>query len=158
MRIKIKKKNMKKTSLLLAVVLFAVTGAVAQVLDPVKWQVASKKLNDREAGVFVKAVIRDGWHIYGMNVPDGGPISTSFTFAPSKDFDLNGKVAAPAPKSKYEEVFKMNVPFYAKEVTFQQKVKLNKGQTTVKGAVEFMACDKERCLPPDEYAFSVAIK
>ncbi len=149
---------MKKLSLLLAVALFTVTGAVAQVLNPVKWQVASKKLNDKEAVIFVKAVIQEGWHIYGLNVPDGGPISTSFTFAPSKDFTLNGKIAAPAPKSKYEKEFKMDVPFYSKEVTFQQKVKLNKGQTTVKGAVEFMACDKERCLPPDEYAFNVTIK
>ena len=149
---------MKKLSLLLVAVLFTMASSVAQIYDPVKWSVASKKLNDKEAVVFVKATIDNGWHIYGLSVPDGGPIATSFTFSPSKEYSLNGKVVAPAPQSKFEKAFDMNVPYYAKEVVFQQKVKLLKGQTTVKGVVEFMACDAERCLPPDEYAFNVTIK
>ncbi|WP_437919271.1 protein-disulfide reductase DsbD domain-containing protein [Sphingobacterium sp. LRF_L2] len=149
---------MKKLSLLIIAVLCTVGGAIAQIYNPVKWSVASKKLNSKEAVVFVKATIDEGWHIYGLNVPDGGPIATTFQFTPSKDFTLNGKVAAPTPQSKYEKDFKMDVPFYSKEVTFQQKVKLSKNQTTVKGVVEFMACDKNRCLPPDEYAFNVTIK
>lgn len=149
---------MKKLSLLLAVVLFTVSGAIAQIHTPVKWSVATKKLNAKEAVIFVKATIEQGWHIYGLNVPDGGPISTTFSFNPSKEFTLNGKVAAPAPKSKYEKDFKMDVPFYASEVVFQQKVKLTGKQATVKGTVEFMACDKTQCLPPDEYNFSVIVK
>lgn len=149
---------MKKLSLVVVAVLFTVVGAVAQIYNPVKWSVASKKLNSKEAVVFVKATIQEGWHIYGLNVPDGGPISTSFQFTASNDFSLNGKVAAPAPQSKYEKDLKMDVPFYSKEVTFQQKVSLKKNQTTVKGIVEFMACDKSQCLPPDEYAFNVTIK
>ena len=52
----------------------------------------------------------------------------------------------------------MNVGYFKKEVIFQQKVKLNKGTTTVKGSVEYQACDKTQCLPPTDYAFSVAIK
>lgn len=149
---------MKRIILSLMITLIAVTATVAQIHNPVKWSVASKKLNSKEAVVFIKATIEDGWHIYGLNVPDGGPISTSFTFNPSNEYSLNGKVAAPAPKSKYEKDFKMNVPYYPNEVTFQQKVKLVKGQTSVKGMVEFMACDKSQCLPPDEYNFNIAIK
>lgn len=149
---------MKKLSLLVIAVLFTIAGAVAQIHEPVKWSVASKKLNDKEAVVFIKATIDNGWHIYGLNVPDGGPISTSFSFPSSENFALSGKVAAPAPQSKFEKEFNMEVPYYAKEVVFQQKIKLKKGQPTVKGVVEFMACDSERCLPPDEFAFNVTIK
>ncbi|WP_165384745.1 protein-disulfide reductase DsbD domain-containing protein [Sphingobacterium corticibacterium] len=149
---------MKKLSLLIVIVLFTMASGVAQIYKPVKWSVASQKLTDKEAVVFIKATIDNGWHIYGLNAPTGGPIATSFAFGASKDYSLNGKVAAPAPKSKFEKVFDMNVPYYTKEVVFQQKIKLNKGQTTVKGTVEFMACDAERCLPPEEYAFNVTIK
>ena len=149
---------MKKLSLLVVAVLFTLTGAFAQIHTPVKWSVASKKISNSEAVIFIKATIDQGWHIYGQNVPDGGPISTSFTFSTAKEYSLNGKVAAPAPQSKYEKEFKMNVPYYAKEVVFQQKVKLNGKQATVKGTVEFMACDKTQCLPPDEYSFNVTIK
>lgn len=149
---------MKKLSLLIAVVLFTITGVVAQIHQPVKWSTAVKKINDKEGVIFIKATVDQGWHIYGLNVPDGGPISTTFTINPTKEFTLNGKVAAPAPKSKYEKDFKMNVPYYEKEVVFQQKVNLTGKSATVKGVVEFMVCDAERCLPPDEYAFSVTIK
>lgn len=89
---------------------------------------------------------------------ENGPIPTSFTFPASKDYTLNGKTAEPKAATKYEEVFKMNVGYFKKEVIFQQKVKLNKGATTVKGSVEYQACDKTQCLPPTDYAFSVVIK
>lgn len=149
---------MKKLNLLLLLLVLTVYGALAQIRQPVKWSVASKKINSKEAFVFIKATIQDGWHIYGLNVPEGGPISTVFTFQPSKDYTTIDKVSGPVPKSKYEKDFKMNVPYYQKEVTFQQKVKLIKGQTSIKGMVSYMSCDAKECLPEDEYRFSIAIK
>ena len=150
---------MKKLGLLIAAVVLTMSAAVAQIQNPVKWSVASKKLNSKEAVVFIKATIQSGWHIYAQNVPDGGPFSTTFAFKNSKDFSLNGKpVENVKAKSKYEDVFKMNVPYFNNEVIFQQKVKLNGKQATVSGTVEYMACDKNQCLPPDEYNFTVTIK
>lgn len=151
---------MKKLSLLIVAVLVTVTAAFAQIHNPVKWTVASKKINSKEAVVFIKATIQNGWHIYGQNVPDGGPVPTSFKYATSKEFSLNGAtVPTVKPKSKYEEVFKMNVPYFSQEIVFQQKIKLTGSKsTTVNGTVEFMACDKNQCLPPDEYSFSVTVK
>ncbi|MCA5005984.1 protein-disulfide reductase DsbD domain-containing protein [Sphingobacterium bovistauri] len=150
---------MKKLSLLFAAVLMTISAAFAQIQSPVKWQVASKKLNSKEAVVLIKATIQSGWHIYGQNVADGGPVSTTFKFENNKGFTLNGKpVENVKPKSKYEEVFKMNVPYFTNEVVFQQKVKLTGKQASVSGTVEYMACDKNQCLPPDEYNFTVAIK
>lgn len=151
---------MKKFSLLIAAVILTASAAMAQIHNPVKWKTASKKLNDKEAVVFIEATIQSGWHIYGQNVPDGGPVPTSFTFKSSKNYSLNGATApSTKPKSKYEEVFRMNVPYFSEKIVFQQKVKLNgKGPTTVTGTVEFMACDKSQCLPPDEHTFTVTIK
>lgn len=149
---------MKNLSLIVVMMLIGVSGAFAQILEPVKWQFGARKINDKEAVVFMKAVIDNGWHIYSMNVEDGGPIKTSFTFASSQDFSLIGKTAEPTPKTKYEDVFGMDVAYFNNEVVFQQRIKLNKGQTTVRGVVEFMACDAEQCLPPDEVPFAIAIK
>jgi len=150
---------MKKINLLIAFLVFAVSGVFAQVENPVKWSVGFKKVSATEAVILLKANVEQGWHIYGLNVPNGGPISTSFTFTPGNGAKVNGKPAAKEPKTKYEDVFKMDVPYYNGEVIFQQKVKLaNNKPTTVKGVATFMACDKERCLPPDEYEFAVTIK
>lgn len=150
---------MKKLGLLIVAVVMTMSAAIAQVQTPVKWQVASKKINSKEAVILIKATIQNGWHIYGQNVAEGGPLATTFTFKNSKDYTLNGKpVENVKAKTKYEDVFKMNVPYFTNEVVFQQKVKLNGKQTNVSGTVEFMACDKTQCLPPDEYNFTVAIK
>lgn len=150
---------MKKFTLVVVVLFFAVSGAFAQIHTPVKWQVAYKKTSNTEAVVLVRAIIDDGWHIYSTDVPSGGPIATSFAFNKSNDFTVVGKTLEPKPKSKYEAVFKMDVPYHSKEVTFQQKVKLNgKKETRVAGTVTFMACDATQCLPPDDYSFAVTIK
>ncbi|MGK6350727.1 protein-disulfide reductase DsbD domain-containing protein [Parapedobacter sp. DT-150] len=149
---------MKKITLAIAILLITAAGASAQILQPVKWQFGAKKISASEAVIFMKATMDNGWHIYSQNVAEGGPIKTSFTFSPSADFALVGKPAEPKAKNKYEEVFDMDVPYFDKEVVFQQKVKLKNGATTVKGAVEFMACDATQCLPPDEVEFTVAVK
>ncbi|WP_090606514.1 protein-disulfide reductase DsbD N-terminal domain-containing protein [Parapedobacter koreensis] len=149
---------MKKVLLAITVLFITATSISAQILEPVKWQFGAKKVNENEAVVFMKAVIDNGWHIYSQNIEEGGPIKTSFSFVPSTDYTLVGQPAEPKPKTKHEEVFGMDVSYFEKEVVFQQKIKLKKGATTVKGTVEFMACDATQCLPPDEMEFTVAVK
>jgi DsbC/DsbD-like thiol-disulfide interchange protein len=149
---------MKKVTLILTLVFFSAIGAFAQLENPVTWSYKAKKISSTEAIVYIKANIEDGWHLYSQNVKPGGPSKTVITFSPSKDFTLVGKTTEPKPISKYEKVFKMDVPFFQDEVIFQQKVKLKKGTTMVKGKVEFMVCDDTQCLPPSDVSFSIPIK
>ena len=148
---------MKKITLIALFVFFAV-GLKAQILNPVKWSYGSKKINSKEAVVFLKATIQPGWHIYSQFVKEGGPVPTSFTYAASKEFSLNGKTVEPKPISKFEETFGMNVSYFENSVVFQQKVKLNGKSATVKGTLEFMVCNDKQCLPPDEVSFSIPVK
>jgi len=149
---------MKKITLALSMVLFTIAGAFAQIEKPVTWSYAAKKINKTEAILYLKATIDDRWHIYSQNVKDGGPVKTTFTFSPSKDFALVGKTAEPKAIVKFEDTFKMNVSYFEKAVIFQQKIKLNKAAATVKGKVEFMVCNDKQCLPPEEVEFSVPVK
>lgn len=148
---------MKKYILVLLALVIA--GATqAQVLEPVKWSYASKRISSTEAVVLIKATLDKGWHIYSQNLADGGPVATSFSFAPSKSYTLVGKTIEPKPITKFEKVFKMNVSYFDNSVVFQQRVKIKPGQPVVKGTIEFMACNDEKCLPPDEVSFSIPIK
>ena len=149
---------MKKITLALSLVLFTIMGAFAQIEKPVTWSYAAKKVSSTEAVLYIKATIDDKWHIYSQNMQDGGPIKTSFTFSPSKDFSLIGKTIEPKAIKKYESTFKMNVSYFENAVVFQQKIKLNKSATSVKGKVEFMVCNDKQCLPPDEVEFSIPVK
>ncbi len=149
---------MKKAILILTLVFFSAVGAFAQLESPVSWSYGYKKISKTEGIVLIKATIEDNWHLYSQNVKAGGPSKTSFSFAKSKDYVLVGKTAEPKPITKYEKVFRMDIGYFQDEVVFQQKVKLNKATTVVKGTVNFQLCDDKQCLPPSDVTFSIPVK
>ncbi len=149
---------MKKLTLILALFLFSATGAFAQIMNPVTWSYGTKKISKTEAIIYLKASIEPGWHIYSQNVKSGGPVKTTFTFTPSKDYVVSGKTSEPKAIQKFEKVFNMNVDYFENQVIFQQKVKLLKSTATVKGKLEYMVCDETKCLPPTEVDFTVQVK
>lgn len=133
-------------------------GAYAQIETPVRWSYAAKKLSSKEAVVFLKATIQPGWHIYSLNVGDGGPIKTSFEFTPSKLYATNGKTAEPTPISKFEKAFNMNVSYFEKEVVFQQKISLKSAAATnITGKLTYMTCNDKKCLPPEDVDFTIPL-
>jgi hypothetical protein len=149
-----------KKILFLTLILAALTclQSKAQILAPVHWSYGAKKISPTEAVVFLKATIDDGWHVYSQTVKDGGPVKTTFTFAPSKDYSTIGSTVEPKPITRMEKVFNMEVGFFENEVVFQQKIKLNSAQTVVKGTLEYMTCNDHQCLPPDDIEFSIPVK
>jgi hypothetical protein len=147
-----------KKAFALLIALFLTVGAYAQIVAPVKWAYAAKKTSATEVTVFLKASIGAGWHIYSQNVKDGGPIKTSFTFAKSKDYTLVGKTIEPKPITKFEKAFNMNVSFFENEVIFTQKIKLKSANVTaIKGQLEYMTCNDQKCLPPDDVNFIIPV-
>jgi hypothetical protein len=145
--------------LLLLIAVFAIsTSAFAQIETPVKWAYAAKRISATEAVVFIRATIDPEWHIYSLNQKDGGPVKTSLTFPASKNYVLVGKASEPTPATKFEKAFGIDVSYFEKTVTFQQKIKLKTpGATIVKGSLEYMTCNDHKCLPPDDVDFSILI-
>ncbi|MES2827949.1 MAG: protein-disulfide reductase DsbD domain-containing protein [Bacteroidota bacterium] len=148
---------MKKLFLVVFVLVFALS-AKSQILKPVTWAYAFKKLSATEAIVYVKATIDNGWHVYSQNIKEGGPVKTTFNFAKSPNYTLIGNTAEPKPIVKFEKTFDMDVAFFEKTVMFSQKIKLKGKTALVKGTVEFMTCDDHQCLPPEEVAFAISVK
>jgi DsbC/DsbD-like thiol-disulfide interchange protein len=131
----------------------------AQILHPVTWSYAAKKINAKEAVVFLKATIEDGWHIYSQNVGDGGPVKTSFDFKTAKGYTVEGKTSEPKAVERFEKVFNMTVSYFEHEVVFQQKIKL-KGNApfNVSGTLHYMTCNDKQCLPPEDVDFNIPVK
>jgi len=146
---------MKKVFLII-LTLAVSAAAFAQIETPVRWSYAAKRVSKTEVMVLLKASIQDGWHIYSQHVKEGGPLKTEFTFTPSKEYVLVGITVEPTPIIKYEKVFKMNVGYFEKEVVFQQKINLKTEKPVMKGKLEFIAC-KDKCIPPEEIAFSIPV-
>ena len=142
------------SSIMLALIALA---AQAQILTPVKWKI---KLDDKggapEKEIVFTATADKGWHLYDMNLPEGGPVSTSFTFETLNGAELIGQpVPSVKPTTVYDEQFAMNLRWYPGTVSFIQKLKVtDPAKFKVEGEVEFMACNDETCLPPDQIPFS----
>ena len=142
------------SSIMLALIALVVQ---AQILTPVKWKI---KLDDKggapEKEIVFTATADKGWHLYDMNLPEGGPVSTSFTFETLNGAELIGQpVPSVKPTTVYDEQFAMNLRWYPGTVSFIQKLKVtDPAKFKVEGEVEFMACNDETCLPPDQIPFS----
>ena len=126
----------------------------SQIVEPVKWSFSQNKISDNEFELVFTATIEEGWHMYSTDLPEGGPIKTSFYFENVENAELVGE---PTPNKEvveeFDNSFQMDLRWFEEEVTFTQKVKVS-GTGTVAGYVEFMSCDDETCTPPMEAEFS----
>ena len=128
------------------------TFLTAQIHDPVKWQTSVEKVTDTEFDLVVTANIDKGWHLYSQNVPDGGPIPTTFYFKDvENEYELVGKTTEGKGHEVYDNVFEMDIKYFEKQAIFKQRIKLlTKNKITVNSSLEFMVCDDTNCLPPTE--------
>ncbi|HMJ46329.1 MAG TPA: protein-disulfide reductase DsbD domain-containing protein, partial [Ferruginibacter sp.] len=85
---------------------------------------------------------------------------TSIHFSKNPLTVLDGKIKeVGAMKKKHEKVFNVDVHYYKDKVDFVQVVKLKtNAKTSVSGTVEFMVCDEEQCLPPEEVPFKIKLQ
>ncbi len=144
------------------VVLFflaASTSAFTQILDPVSWSFSQEKTSENEYDLIFTSDIENKWHLYSQNLPEGGPIPTSFKFEDSEYYERIGMVEEiTKPEVKFDPSFNMDLTMFSHEAIFKQKIKvISQEGFTISGSLEYMCCDDERCLPPTEEEFQFLI-
>jgi thiol:disulfide interchange protein len=134
---------------------------VSGTFKPVKWIFDHEKISDTEYELHYKASIDKGWYVYSQYLEsDDGPNATVFEFDSKDNLELLGKIEEKGNvKTDYDKIFGMNVTKLSGDVTFSQKVKLLDASkpALLSGNVIFQACDKDKCLPPEEQAFSFRV-
>lgn len=132
----------------ISVFLFYCYHSNAQIQEPVKWRC---HINESGAVIF-QATVEKGWHLYDMDLPEGGPISTSFEFEQISGAKLSGKVYTDSKvHSQYEEMFGMTVRWFAENPVFVQKLKItDKAGFQITGRIDYMSCNDENCIPGEE--------
>lgn len=139
---------MKKILSLLSFLLIF-TASYAQIYDPVQWSTSVEKISDTEYDLIVKATIEAKWHLYSQNVPEDGPIPTSFNFEKTDKFELVGETIEEEGHTVMDPVFNMEIKYFENRATFKQRIKvLSKDSQKIVGELEFMVCDDTNCLPP----------
>lgn len=143
---------MKRISSLIFMVI-AFVAVNAQMLEPIKWSSKINQKDDTHAEIIVTAKIDAGWHLYGLNIGEGGPTPTAFEFT-AKGAKLNGKVSSPSKLiSHFDNMFEMELSWYENSAVFKQKITTGSEPWSVEGKVTYMACNDESCMPGNPYKF-----
>lgn len=148
-----------KKSLFFLLLVFVNINSFSQIIDPVKWDFSFEKISDSEINLVFKATIDKGWHLYGLNIPENGPIPTNFVYDNAEKIKFIGKpVAKILPEVKYDSILEMKVELLEKNGLFKQKIRVTgEGDIIISGYVEYMACNDNTCTPPLEKEFNIQV-
>lgn len=137
----------------LVVLLFLPTFVSGQ--NPVFWSLESdaqgKSLEKNEKfKAKVRAQIEGEWYLYAIEQPEGGPLPTRITIDEKSPFQIEGKIASPAPIIKFDPNFQIETKTFAETAEFNLNLTAKEAAKTDDLAVNvrFQVCNNELCLPP----------
>ncbi|HKP69199.1 MAG TPA: cytochrome c biogenesis protein CcdA [Pyrinomonadaceae bacterium] len=136
--------------------------------NPTKWSLSLKaydtetnfKRADRAQPLVITAQldveIEDGWRLYALDQPDGGPIATKITVPPDQRFEFSGNIRSVEPKSKADPNFiidgkPLTTRYYEHSTTFSVDLIPTDKQPSpaeIGLDVRFQVCNDSFCLPP----------
>jgi DsbC/DsbD-like thiol-disulfide interchange protein len=116
----------------------------------VKWNANVTKSSAATASVSLIASIQDGWHVYALSQPPGGPTPLKISIPAGVPFTLQTPVAEVKVTRHDDPNFKMETLYYLTSANFVLSVKKD-GQANSEAIpvdVRFQACNDRLCLPP----------
>lgn len=135
--------------------------AMAQgVSNYISWTQSTKKISDTEVDVIFTAKIGSGWHLYGTEIADGGPTPTHLVVDKLVGGKLVGKLKGnKTPISKQDPFFEMQISYWESGVTLHQRIKVeDASKFHFEGALRYMICNDEKCMPPSSEEFKYSAK
>jgi thiol:disulfide interchange protein DsbD len=131
--------------------------------NPVKWSLSADPGNTsvragREFVSTLKADIDNGWHLYALDQPQGGPVPTTIKISEGRPFVMSGTVRSPEAIVKFDPNFQIDTKYFQDTVSFGLPVKANvdTGLDALAFDVRFQLCNDTFCLPPKTVRVSLA--
>src|SRR5450759_221600 len=148
---------MRKFMLFISFILFS-SFTSAQIYDPATWGFRFENKGDKQYELIFTVSIDENSHIYSMDIPDGGPIPTSFRFDTIPAYKLVGKAyEVTKPVELNDEAFGFKIKTFSNKAEFRQKITAIEPSFTVTGVVNYMACNNATCSPPKDVDFAIKI-
>lgn len=128
--------------------------------EVVKWNAVVSKSTASSASVALSATIQEGWHVYALSQPPGGPTPLKITIPPGASFALQLPVAEASATRHEDASFKMETVYYLNSVNLTVKVKKEdtSAAETLPVDVRFQTCNDRLCLPPYTAHLTVSLK
>ncbi len=149
---------MKKIATVVICLLIYQLQTLAQIHDPVKWQTSVERISDTEYKLISRATIDPGWHLYAQDVPEDGPLPTTFTYDDENGaFKIIGNTTEEEGHTVADPVFEMDIKYFENTAVFEQQIEVLGDKNKLTAFVEFMVCDDSKCLPPTEETLTFLI-
>ena len=143
----------RNTLFILFTLLFSLTAMAQQ--NPVHFSVQQKQVSPTEVEVIFTAKIDQGWHVYSTNLPADGPTSASLHVDKAEGVTPVGKLTTRGKElNVYDKTFEMKLRYFENSVGFVQRYKIAAKTYSIKGYLEYGACNDEMCLPPTQVEFN----
>ncbi len=112
------------------------------VLEPVKWEFSSKKIEEGIYEISAKLDIIEHWHVFSsIQDSEDGPIISELNVFDSTEFEYVGGIEEKGKKiSKYEDGFEMTTHFYEDKVEFIRKIKVTDPTKPIQGEFYGQTC------------------
>lgn len=129
--------------------------ATAQLQTPITWTTSLEMISEDEGEIKFDAEIEDGWHLYALTLPEGGPNPTKIIFDTLEGVELLGDVIPSVPATEtVDMVFNLKLGWWASNVSLVQKFKAIDGANyKIAGKITFQGCNDESCIPPSKEIF-----
>ena len=134
----------------------------AQKLDPIQWTLtsaATKVPPGSAVPLHLHATFQEGWHLYSLTTPAGGPIATTASLVENTGI-TSYKLYQPAPIRQFDKNFNLDTETFEKEVDLPVVATLSsssKGSIELTAQVRYQACNERQCLPPRKKTASVQL-
>lgn len=103
----------------------------------------------------LKAEIDEGWHLYALDQPAGGPIATTIKIADGSPFAVDGEIRSPQPTVRPDNNFivdgkPIDTKFFERTAVFDLVTRATANTSTDAFGlnVRFQLCNDKFCLPP----------
>ena len=152
----------RKLALFLGLLWAALSLCAQQTADPVTWSSRVEPVagNRGEYDLVFTASILSPWHMYDLGPYDGGPNATEFAFGETPGVRLVGKMnVSPVPKRIYDEIFGMEIGYFAGNAVFTQRVRVTAASPVrLDVTVTYQVCNDQSCLAPAEHDFTIRLE
>lgn len=125
-----------------------------------KWTASVEMTSATEGRFILNASPMPGWHLYGTDIPEGGPRATTLDFSASEGVEfIDEPIASCEPLSVEDPMFGITITWWNTPVSFTIPFVLADPDAggVAAASVTYMACNDETCTPPETIKLSEKI-
>jgi Disulphide bond corrector protein DsbC len=133
--------------------------------QPVQWKallVAEARVKQgARVSIDVTGKVDEGWHVYALTQPSGGPIALRVSLDENAVAESHGPITGTEPIKRKDPSFDLETQTYQGDFVLHVPIALKQGaggNQLIPLSVRFQACSDRTCLPPRTVHLSVPIE